>query len=251
LIVMVIVAIVLALGGMIGIPVWAAHTSDRVSHLESQLTALERTNQRLAAEVEASEAEHPDVSKIDEQIGPSVFTVDAGDSTGSSWVAAATANGADLVTNYHVIASLWEAGGRTVTLTNGTRTLAGTITMVEPFIDLAKIHVTTKVTPLTITTAKAAVGDPVVVVGSPLGLEGTVTTGVVSSYRPLDGVDYLQFSAPVSPGSSGGPVVDHHARVLGVATMKSIETGSEGLSFAITSAEVCKSLALHCHSPAS
>ena len=73
-----------------------------------------------------------------------------------------------------------------------------------------------------------------------------ITTGVVSAYRTEEGTDFLQFSAPVSPGSSGGPVVDHDGAVLGVTTSKITEQNSDGLSFAVTSAEVCRSFALDC-----
>ena len=94
--------------------------------------------------------------------------------------------------------------------------------------------------------ARAEIGDPVVVFGTPLGLSDTVTTGVVSAYRTEEGTDFVQFSAPVSPGSSGGPVVDHDSAVLGVTTSKITEQNSEGLSFAVTSDEICRAFELDC-----
>ena len=79
------------------------------------------------------------------------------------------------------------------------------------------------------------VGTAVLVFGSPEGLEGTVTTGIVSAIR--DG--FIQFSAPVSPGNSGGPVVDYLGHVIGMTESKIVDQGAEGLSFAIPSSRVC------------
>ena len=70
----------------------------------------------------------------------------------------------------------------------------------------------------------AAVGDPVYVFGNPLGLEGTFSDGLISAMRTVDGVSIVQITAPISPGSSGGPVFDARGEVIGVAT----RTLSEG-----------------------
>jgi putative serine protease PepD len=64
----------------------------------------------------------------------------------------------------------------------------------------------------------------------------------VSALRVEDGVHYIQFSAPISPGNSGGPVLDAGGRVIGVSVSKAVATGAEGLSFATPVAEVCSDL---------
>jgi len=62
-------------------------------------------------------------------------------------------------------------------------------------------------------------GDPVVAIGDPLGLEDTVSNGLVSAIRTIDAkLVVLQISAPIAPGSSGGPIFDDHGEVIGVAT---------------------------------
>jgi len=77
-----------------------------------------------------------------------------------------------------------------------------------------------------------AVGEPVFAVGSPLGLERTVTEGIVSTKtRELQGVLYLQTTAQINPGNSGGPLFDLRGLVVGVTNMKI--TFGEGLGFAI------------------
>jgi S1-C subfamily serine protease len=80
------------------------------------------------------------------------------------------------------------------------------------------------------------------VVGAPLGLDATVTNGIVSALRTQDGHQYLQFSAPISPGNSGGPVVDSHGRVVGIAVSKYVGDNAEGLSFAVPVAKLCSGL---------
>jgi serine protease Do len=73
-----------------------------------------------------------------------------------------------------------------------------------------------------------AIGEGVVVIGSPGGLKGTVTTGIVSQLFP-DGV--IQLNVAINPGNSGGPVFNMKGQVFGIATAK--YTGGDGLGFAI------------------
>lgn len=76
-----------------------------------------------------------------------------------------------------------------------------------------------------------AVGDEIYAVGNPKGLEGTFSQGIVSGIRTVGSDTLLQITAPISPGSSGGPVVDNHGKVIGVAvaTFK----GGQNLNFAV------------------
>ncbi|WP_274366081.1 trypsin-like peptidase domain-containing protein [Paenibacillus thermotolerans] len=64
------------------------------------------------------------------------------------------------------------------------------------------------------------IGDKVYAIGSPLGLENTVTDGIVSGIRTIDGIDYIQHTAIIEPGSSGGVLLDEYGNVLGVNTWK-------------------------------
>ncbi len=83
------------------------------------------------------------------------------------------------------------------------------------------------------------IGLEVFVIGNPYGLEGTFSTGIISGLREIDGVRYIQISAPISPGNSGGPVILRDGTVIGVATM-GLKVG-QNLNFAIASAEVIAS----------
>ncbi|HKV42658.1 MAG TPA: serine protease [Blastocatellia bacterium] len=78
-----------------------------------------------------------------------------------------------------------------------------------------------------------AVGDEVYAVGNPKGLEGTFSQGIVSSIRHDKQIDLIQITAPISHGSSGGPVLDDHGRVIGVAVGSLVE--GQALNFCIPS----------------
>ncbi|HRD66911.1 MAG TPA: trypsin-like peptidase domain-containing protein [Candidatus Competibacter sp.] len=83
------------------------------------------------------------------------------------------------------------------------------------------------------------IGRDVFVIGNPYGLEGTFSTGVISGLREIEGVRYIQISAPVSPGNSGGPVILRDGTVIGIAAM-GLKAG-QNLNFAIASTEVIAS----------
>jgi serine protease Do len=84
---------------------------------------------------------------------------------------------------------------------------------------------------LAVSSARPEVGEHVVVLGSPLGLERTVTDGMVSAIRTIkDRGEFLQISAPISPGSSGGPVVNMRGQVIGIATF---QVRGQNINFAV------------------
>jgi len=89
-------------------------------------------------------------------------------------------------------------------------------------------------------------GDALYVIGSPLDerLSGTLTAGILSGRPTFDDIEWLQTDASVSPGSSGGPLMDRKARVVGLLSMKSVARGAEGIAFAVPIASVIQSLAI-------
>jgi putative serine protease PepD len=206
--------------------------------LQRQMAAEQ---QRIASLEQAATAQ-PDWPSIAASVEPSVVTVETDKALGSAWVAHSDAAGSDLVTNFHVVADAWVAGHETVTVRRGDVTSTGTIVRVDPGDDLAIVHVRERLVPLASAAQRPKIGATVMVVGSPLGLGGTVTLGIVSGFRSLEGSDYVQFSAPISPGNSGGPVVDSHGRVVAVASAKLVGDGAEGLSLGIPVQVGCGSL---------
>ncbi len=211
----------------------------------AQRRANQQSIARLETRVKALEAQagsQTDWSAMAREVQRSVVTVATRHGLGSGWVAQAGAEGSDIVTNFHVIAEAWSAGEVAVQVRQGDRTIEGTITRVEQGDDLAMVHIADRYPALPVAAYRPLLGDAVLAVGSPLGLNGTVSLGVVSGFRSLEGADYIQFSAPISPGNSGGPVLDRHGRVVAVTAAKFQGQGVEALSLAIPVQTVCATI---------
>jgi len=121
-----------------------------------------------------------------------------------------------IATNAHVIEG---ASSGTAKLVEDTHTLQilGTVA-VDRHADLALLKVNSSARSLVLGPSTGpSVGDKVYVVGNPLGLEGTFSEGIISGVRKLDADSVLQMTAPISPGSSGGPVMDSSGAVIGIA----------------------------------
>jgi len=162
---------------------------------------------------------------------------------GSGWV-----NDSDghIVTNDHVVDG---ATSVSVRLANGARYPA-TVVGTDPSTDLAVIKIdapASQLHPLTVADSSTlVVGSPVVAIGSPFGLEGTITSGIISSlHREIEAPnnftieDAIQTDAAINHGNSGGPLLDLSGRVIGVnAQIKSDSGGNEGVGFAVPSSTV-------------
>ncbi|WP_143340621.1 trypsin-like peptidase domain-containing protein [Demequina sp. NBRC 110057] len=207
-----------------------------------------------SASLSVSEGESVDrdagsVASVAAAVMPSVVsiesTMEGGSATGSGFV---IQEDGYILTNNHVVDG---ATAITVVFSDGSEHDAEIVGTTADY-DLAVIHVDLDgLTPLTFADSdEVVVGDATIAVGSPLGLEGTVTTGIVSSmHRPVTAgdtqtqayIDALQTDAAINPGNSGGPLLNAKGEVIGVnsaiATLSgtSSETGSIGLGFAIPS----------------
>jgi putative serine protease PepD len=206
------------------------------------LAAQAKTVASLQAELDAVRATDPDWAAVVSQVQPSVVTVMTDEDLGSGWVAHTDASGSLIVTNFHVVADAVAAGETDITVTQGDRTMNADVVHSDKLDDLAVLHVTEKLKALVTAALRPKVGAVVLDLGSPLGLQGSVSVGVVSAYRSIFGSDYLQFTAAISPGNSGGPVVDSMGRVVGIATAKIVMDGAESLGFAIPIQIACAGL---------
>ena len=152
-----------------------------------------------------------------------------------------------IVTNYHVV-----EGASEVTVSFSNRdTVKAEIVGTDPSTDVAVLRVETSasaLTPLPLgNSAKVRVGDPVVAIGNPFGLDRTVTSGIVSALQRLItapnsfAIDHvIQTDAPINPGNSGGPLLNARGQVIGVNTQIETGTGSSatgnvGIGFSVPS----------------
>jgi len=193
------------------------------------------------------------IAGIAARVSPSVVSIDAqtpqGGDTGSGFFIQSDGT---ILTNNHVIEGAVTSGGSiTVNLVNG-KSYPATVMGRDGSYDLAvlKIDVTDSPALQLGNSDTIQVGDPVIAIGSPLGLAGTVTSGIISAKdRPVTSgggtgqnsfINALQTDAAINPGNSGGPLVDANGAVIGVnSAIASLgsnfasQSGSIGLGFAI------------------
>jgi len=155
-----------------------------------------------------------------------------------------------IVTNHHVV---YGATNVSVTFSSGNG-YAATVNGTDPYADLAVLRVNAPATefkPLEIASSSTLkVGEPVIAIGNPYGLVGSLTTGVVSALgRTITEQQYtggyaianiIQTSAPINPGNSGGPLLNYNGTVVGITT--AIVENSQGLGFAIPSNTILREM---------
>jgi putative serine protease PepD len=226
----------------------------------TQTTSADGTVTSPVVQGAAGEVDWAAVAKA---VSPSVVSIEVqtqqGAGAGSGVVFDAKG---DILTNNHVVEGATAKGAITVTLADG-RTYAATIVGTDPSTDLAVIRLESgpdDLTPITLGDSDSVtVGAPVMAVGNPLGLSGTVTTGIISALdRPVTTGDTgsnspfgegpttepvvtnaIQTSAAINPGNSGGALVDSAGRLIGINSSiaqlgsTSSQSGNIGIGFAI------------------
>jgi len=168
-----------------------------------------------------------DLSKLSEQLLPSVVTVRCLTGSGTGWSAdlklsnALTSAGFQslVITNHHVIEDCMGTKNVTIVLSNGT-SVPGKIVSWNSSNDVAGVATVTAIPSLQWIGSPPRQGWWVGVLGSPLGKSNVLTTGIISSINNL--AKTFTLTAPINPGNSGGPVFDSTGRVLGLATSKNL-----------------------------
>ncbi len=181
-----------------------------------------------------------DVSSIYKSIGPSVVVVQRYDEKkqrtgiGTGFF---VSSGGNVVTNHHVLRG---AAFADIRVSSGKVYPVRNVLAEDPENDLIMVSVEIppfEVQPLTVLSSLPAIGERVVVIGSPMGLDQTVSDGIVSAIRDLQGSrKVIQITAPISPGSSGSPVVNMRGDVIAVAC--ALMANGQNLNFGIPSERV-------------
>ncbi|MFE2614654.1 trypsin-like peptidase domain-containing protein [Micromonospora chalcea] len=203
----------------------------------SRLDGLEQRAGSL--EKQAGAAFNPEA--VASAVLPSVFRVRAGQFTGTAFAVgkAPSGGGTTLLTNFHVVESVFTAGERKVFLERKDQRFEATIIATDKDKDLAQLRTTAKFAGLVAASDPVRSGQQIIVVGAPLGLQDSVTTGVVSAFREDErgGGPVIQFDAPINPGNSGGPVINGSKEVVGIATAKA--RNAEGIGLAVPIKTAC------------
>ena len=240
------------LGGMFG--GWLGAT-DRLGFgsLDRTPTSIPSAGAGATARPEGS------IANIAAKALPSVVTIKVkgadGAGTGSGFV---LDHDGHIITNNHVVASAADGGTIKVELSDGTE-INATIAGRDGSYDLAVLKTSrTDLEPLVMGSSKdVVVGDQVIAVGAPLGLESSVTSGIVSALdRPVspggDGdqqsfINAIQTDAAINPGNSGGPLLDMQGHVIGINSAiaripgsTDTQSGNIGVGFSIPSDQVVK-----------
>jgi S1-C subfamily serine protease len=265
------VIICLLVGGIFGYAMTSLINSSQISDLQSRVSTLQNQVSDLQSRNDSISrnttyenntyflGENVSLSQLYEQVRASVVVVQGIDVQydffhrpyysqvqGSGFVSNLTGKSV-VITNNHVVQG---AVNITVTFISGA-TYEANVAGSDAYADLAVLLVNAPqdtFTPLVVaSSATLKVGDPVIAIGNPYGLTGSMTSGIVSAVgrtltEDLTGAyviaDCIQTTAPINPGNSGGPLLNYKGEVIGITT--AIVSNSQGLGFAIPSSSILR-----------
>jgi len=204
--------------------------------------ALHRPDVHIAQVETPAERDPASIAGVARRIGPTVVSI-AIQTQGSLAIGSGFVidGDGDILTNNHVVAAAAESPGSSIVVTfSNEATARAEIVGRDPTSDLAVIKVPND--QLTVAqlgdSDKIAVGDPVIAIGSPLGLQGTVTAGIISALnRPVrvsadDGttsyLNAIHTDAPINHGNTGGPLVNGSGAVIGINSAAAVDPTSGG-----------------------
>jgi serine protease Do len=211
-----------------------------VAAVQADVAALQKENDRLAGAVSSAQEEVREADAGTAGLAArtlrSVFTVETDSGLGAGFAAWEEDGVIHVVTANHVVA---DARSPFVTVSRRGASWSGEIVGTDPRNDLAVVRVSGRpagAKPLWQPARRRVPkpGDELLLIGSPYGLDGTVTTGVVSRVSKRA----IQTDAAANPGNSGGPAIDREGRVVGVL----VSGAGQNLNFAVPIARACVTL---------
>jgi len=262
------ITVSLLAGGLLGYWISYLSVSERVSTLQNQLSTLQEQISNLQSTQNVTYqnvtyilGENASLSRLYEQIENSIVVIRGiivqydvfrrpyyTQVQGTGFVYNFTREMV-ILTNQHVVSS---AINITVTFANGNG-YAASVLGSDPYADIAVLSTNapqSEYNPLKVVSSSTLkVGDPVIAVGNPYGLTGSMTIGIVSAMgrtitEEISGAytiaDVIQTTAPLNPGNSGGPLLNYEGQVVGITT--AIVSDSQGVSFAIPSNTILREI---------
>ena len=243
-----ILAVVLAVcGTLVSVVALASQRSETaamradVAKVQSQLAAMRKRDAKLSGRLSTAEAavkrKEVGIAPLAKRVLKSVFTIETKSGLGSGFVAWQEDGVSYLITAQHVVAE--QLGSNVVVTRKAGGSWAGEIVSEDPKRDLAVVRINGRpkgAKPLwqRALNTRPREGDRLLLAGSPYGLEGTVTTGIVSRVTAR----WIQTDAAANPGNSGGPAVDERGRVVGVLVMG----GGQNVNFVVPIRLACKKI---------
>jgi len=272
ILVVAIVIVSLFAGGLLGYSIGYSTISERINNMQNQLSTLQdqisniqltqnTTYQNITQNITYVLGENASLSHLYEKVEESIVVIRGiivqYDFFGHRYYTQVQGSGfvfnftgqVVIITKYHVVNN---AINITVTFTNGNGYAAAALGS-DPYADLAILSTDapqSEYKPLEIVNSSTLkVGDPVIAVGNPYGLAGSMTTGIVSSLgrtiteETTGGyaiANVIQTTAPLNPGNSGGPLLNYQGQVVGITT--AIVSDSQGIGFAIPSNTILREI---------
>jgi S1-C subfamily serine protease len=228
-----------------------SNLSDEVAALHNQMSELQGS-QNVTYQSITIYQNYTVLADIYEDVRNSVVLVQGTTSEGEVQASGFVYNfssRAVVITNYHVV---YDTSSLSVTFSNGNG-YSATVLGTDQYADLAILSVDApagEFKPVEIISSSTLqVGDPVIAIGNPYGLVGSLTTGVVSALGRTIMEEYaggfsianiIQTSTPINPGNSGGPLLNAVGKVVGITT--AIVSDSQGLGFAIPSNTILREM---------
>jgi S1-C subfamily serine protease len=233
---------------------WWAYSHERdqrrddVSRLEGELSSIKRElsgarrqnavlAERLRGVTRRARKARLARTALASRVRASVYTVTASLDEGTGFVAWVKGGSSYVLTANHVVVLSVDRGDYDVHLRSGSKVWLGRVVKTDADNDLALIRVPRRIAPplwQRPVYKPPLVGDALLLAGSPLGYEGSITSGVVGRVAP----DEIQTDAAAYPGISGGPAVDEDGRVVGVL----VSGEGENLNFAVPIDRACHKL---------
>ena len=238
------VVIVVALLALAVVPVfgiWGSNATRQLRRSQNEASQLRADVTRLQQTVDAQEDLIFDAEHVIGEVAPSVVTLFTSNGLGTGFVVKSEDGVSWVATNLHVVSR--RVGGidrEIVVKQSGSEWDAG-VERWSKESDLAILRIQATLPALELAYGPGSephVGDWVLAYGSPQGLQGTATVGIISALRP----GWVQTDAQVNQGNSGGPLVDRDGRVIGITSLGFVSGGS-GLGFAVDARKLCPLLA--------